>query len=154
MSEVKITVDATGNIVCGGKVSEKDGKEYGFIRVESSNSEMQNGWLRTTKRSALIRGVKAELIQWVKSNNLRVGSVIPGRIRIVENTTPAYETQSPKRAGADGPELTFEGATIYRHADYITPSNPQFNEPDVFLQHDQQLTGVTRGATAGAGKIN
>lgn len=145
MSQVKITADSQGNIVCGGTTSTKDGKTYGFIRVEQTSTESQGGWLRTNKRSALIRGVKSELEAWVAQNNLRVGSVLPGRIRVDENTTPAYATMQPKRAGADGPVLKYNGENIYRHTEYCIPTSPGFANPDTTLQHDVEVVGATSG---------
>ncbi len=141
---VTITSDAAGNIVAPGTVSAKDGKTYSFLRVESSTTESVDGWLRTNKRSALIRGVKEDLQNWVRSNNLSVGSKLPGRIRIVENTTPAYEGMQAKRAGADGPELTNGGNKIYRHTEYCSPQNPNFVKPDVFLEHENVLVGTSQ----------
>ena len=143
MANVKITPDANGNIVCGGTVSQKDGKTYGFIRVESVESVAENGWLRTQKRSALIRGVKADLEAWVANNSLRVGSALPGRIRVVENTVAAYDGQQPKRKGADGPVLYHEGSPIYRHTEYCAPTHPDFAKADVLLQHEVEVTAST-----------
>jgi len=137
-NQVKVTADAAGNIVCGGTVSTKDGKTYGYIRVQSEETTTSpEGWIRSDKRSALIKGEIDSLKAWVAQNNIRVGSTLPGRIQIQESLVPSYPTQKPKRAGADGPELHKDGKPIYRNTFYLTPN---IDKPDVLIEHDNVLS--------------
>ena len=95
MSQVKVTTNAEGQIICGLKQSLKDGKNYGYIRVESETTTMKNGWVNKAKLSALIRGEQSMLESFVQANHMRAGSTLSGRIRVVESTTPSYEGHEP-----------------------------------------------------------
>jgi hypothetical protein len=125
-TQVKVTAKE-GKVVIAGKVSEKDGKQYGYIRVESINTSMENGWLRKQRRSALIRGEVSEL----ESLNLKEGQVLPGCIFVVESTTKKYENQEPKRIKKDGEILTQNGNPIYRDAFYSATQRA-----DETIKHD------------------
>ena len=60
MSKVVVTADKTGNII---GVSENN-PEYGYVRVEQSGSFINDqGWLRVSRRSALIKGLVKDLVE-------------------------------------------------------------------------------------------
>ena len=150
MSQVKVTTNAEGQIICGLKQSLKDGKNYGYIRVESKTSTMKNGWVNEQKLSALIRGEQSMLESFVQANHMRAGSTLSGRIRVVESTTPSYEGHEPKRAGEDGPVLKVGGQPIYRNTEYVEADN---TEPNVLLQHDT-ITVSTGAAITPNARVN
>lgn len=142
MSKVHvITANAAGQLV-----NQSSNPEFGYIRVEEKvgTTTISNGWARSTKRSALIKGNYEALVTLVQNNNLRPGSELPmeGKIVIRETTVKAYEGQTPKQAGTDGEILKFNGAPIYRET--VFTSN--LDEVDVLITHDAIIgsTATTR----------
>ena len=59
-NKVKVVSDSNGNVI---NVSEKS-PEYGYVRVEQNATTIgNNGWLRLTKRSSLIKGKVEDLVK-------------------------------------------------------------------------------------------
>lgn len=126
-SKVTVAADKNGNII---GVSENN-PEYGWIRVEQQVRTINDrGWLRNTKRSALIKGKVQDLIDC----NYQLGDVIPGKIIVVESLTP-FNPENPDRdlkiAGDTGVICRIEDQPIYRQTFY-TPNN---NAEDDLLMH-------------------
>jgi hypothetical protein len=112
--------------------------EFGYIRVESTEPAQirEGGWLNVASKSTLIKGRVKELEIWAKRNGYRLGSELPGKVVVMEQTTPFYEGQEPKRAGADGEILTFRGQPIYRN----TVLTLDFTKQDQLIQHENIIT--------------
>ena len=127
MSKVTVMGDANGNVI----MQSPNNPEYGCIRVEQSAIQInETGWLRTVKRSALLKGKMTDLL----GANYRVGDTLPGKIVVVESLTP-FNQDSPDRnlklAGSTGIVCRVDDEPIYRETFYTT--NP--NAYDEFIQH-------------------
>lgn len=124
MSQVKVTAK-DGQVA----IQSVNNPEYGYIRVEQTVTTMENGWLRKSNRSALIRGNYEDLV----SLGYREGQTLPGKIVVLESTTPFSPNQQPKVNPQTGEELTVNGSPIYRDAVYTT----DMSKTDVMLAHDR-----------------
>jgi len=127
MSKVVVTADADGNVIGVSKNS----PEYGYVRVEQTVNQINDrGWLRVTKRSALIKGLVKDLIE----AGLTAGKEIPGKIVVVESFQP-FNTENPDRdlkiAGDTGIICRVDDEPIYRQTFYT--SNPE--AVDVLIMH-------------------
>lgn len=125
----------------------KSNPEYGYLQVQCVQLITGNGFLRESKRSALLRG-KVTLLEMFVKNDAK-GLVVPGRITIsefVESQIPDTFRKSfneklteeenlaslLKRAGKDGPVLTCNGERIVRFSVYDSTGSTT----DTILQHD------------------
>jgi hypothetical protein len=122
MNTVKVT--ARDGIV----VNKTKNEEFGYIRVESTTTTMENGWLRRQNRSALILGRYDDLV----AANFREGQQIPGKIVVVESTTTNNPNNEPKINPQTGEVLMHNGSPIYRDTVFTT----DLSKHDVLLQHD------------------
>jgi hypothetical protein len=127
-NRVTVTADQNGNVV---GVSQNN-PEYGYIRVEQVATQInEQGWLRNVKRSALIKGKVEDLV----ATGYREGSVLPGKIVVVESLTP-FNPENPDRdlkiAGSTGIICRVDDQPIYRQSFYTT--NP--NAYDQLLSHN------------------
>jgi hypothetical protein len=121
--KVRIVADQNGNII---GVSQNN-PEYGYVRVEQIGSNInQQGWLRKSKRSALIKGTVQDLLD----ANFTSGQELPGRIVVIESHTP-FNPQNPERdlkiAGDTGVICRVNDQPIYRQSFY-TPSDDAQDE--------------------------
>jgi hypothetical protein len=128
MSKVVVTADADGNVIGVSKNS----PEYGYVRVEQTVNQINDrGWLRVTKRSALIKGLVKDLIE----AGLTAGKEIPGKIVVVESFQP-FNTENPDRdlkiAGQTGVICRVDDEPIYRQTFYTSNLNAQ----DEFIMHN------------------
>lgn len=128
MSKVVVTADADGNVI---GVS-KNNPEYGYVRVEQTVNQINDrGWLRVTKRSALIKGLVKDLIE----AGLTSGKEIPGKIVVVESFQP-FNTENPDRdlkiAGQTGVICRVDDEPIYRQTFYTSNLSAQ----DEFIMHN------------------
>lgn len=133
----------TGEVFTETGVSEKDGKVYGYIRLESKELDM-SGPVAQVKVLSCLKSIAKDTFQIAGIN---AGDVFPGKIRIVESTTPNPNRtkQEPKRIG--DLVLTHMGAPIYRETEYCADATMA----DVRLAHDQskeeiRLAGVNAQA--------
>lgn len=133
------------------KVTAKEGKifiastknpEFGYFRVESSNTSMENGWIQTSTRSALIRGKMADLTKL----NLKEGQELAGKIIIKESNTPSYDGQPSKINPSTGEEMTHNGNPVYRESFFTTDANAQ----DELLANDKAEATVESPSTKAA----
>lgn len=121
--------------------------DYGYIRVEENGglSFGNGGWLNGNTKTALIKGKVKDLETFVTKNNVKVGYEIPGKIVIMEQTTPFYEGQQPKRAGADGEVLYSTDNQGVRHAIYRqTEFTMDQTRQDVLVKHDNVLSSAAK----------
>jgi hypothetical protein len=121
MGKVVVSADKNGNIV---GVSENN-PEYGYVRVEQTGSFINDqGWLRISRRSALIKGLVKDLIE----TNFTEGQELPGRIVVIESLE-AFNTENPDRdlkiAGDTGVVCRIDDQPIYRQSFYTTNSDMQ-----------------------------
>lgn len=126
--KVVVTADANNNVI---GVS-KNNPDYGYVRVEQTGAFINDqGWLRMTKRSALIKGLVSELIQ----AGFTAGQELAGKIVIVESLTP-FNSENPDRdlkiAGGTGVVCRIDDEPIYRQTFYTT----NVNAVDQLLMHN------------------
>lgn len=120
-TKVKVTADENGNVIA---VSQNN-PEYGYIRVEQNCTVINpTGWLRNTKRSALIKGTVKDLVE----AGFVQGQELPGRIVVVESHTP-FNPENPDRdlkiAGETGVICRVGDQPIYRQTFYSSNDNAQ-----------------------------
>lgn len=128
MSKVVVTADKTGNII---GVSENN-PEYGYVRVEQSGSFINDqGWLRVSRRSALIKGLVKDLVE----TGFTEGQELNGKIVVVESLTP-FNPENPDRdlkiAGETGVVCRIDDQPIYRQTFYTT----NVNNEDQLIMHN------------------
>ena len=130
MSTVTVTADATGNVI---GVSQNN-PEYGYIRVEQIATQINDeGWLKTVKRSALIKGKVQDLID----TRYEADTEISGKIVVRESLVP-FNSENPDRdlkvAGSTGVICRIGDQPIYRQTFFTTNLNAQ----DEFIMHDNK----------------
>jgi len=118
-NKVTITADKNGNVI---GISQNN-PEYGYIRVEQIATQINDqGWLRNTKRSALIKGKVEDLM----ACGYKKDQEISGKIVIRESLVP-FNTENPDRdlkiAGDTGVVCRLDDEPIYRQAFYTTNLN-------------------------------
>jgi hypothetical protein len=139
MSTVKVvTSDSTGNVI---NVS-KNNPDYGYIRVESTSTQINGeGWLRTVKRSALIKGLVSDLV----AANFSADQEIPGKIVVRESLEP-FNPENPDRdlkiAGESGIVCRVDDQPIYRQTFFTSDVNAQ----DDLIMHTngEEIRSVNR----------
>lgn len=119
MARVKVVADKKGNIIG----QSQNNPEYGYIRVEQQTVQINHeGWLKSVKRSALIKGKMEDLL----AAGYRDGTELPGKIVVVESLTP-FNPENPdkhlKIAGSAGVVCRVDDQPIYRESFYT--SNPE-----------------------------
>lgn len=111
------------------KVTAKDGKvvipstnkpDYGYIRVETTQTSMENGFVSTKKASALIRGKVEEL----KALNFKEGQSLSGKI-FHKESTESYDGQEAKINPKTGEVITHNGMPIYRESFFTADLSKQ-----------------------------
>lgn len=120
-NQVRVTANpTTGQVFTSTGESEKDGKEYGFYRVESVVVDRSGPLDRVIKLSA-IKGTSREVFD---AEPLVAGQMIDGQIVVTESTikNPFREKQEPKRMvnqdSSLGGVLLFNGLPIYRETTF------------------------------------
>lgn len=135
MSKVKVTVNPQNNSIItlsnNGQPSPKDGKQYGYIRLEQATTEVDsNGWARQTKKSTLIKGA----VEALQGFGFMPNQELPGKLYVKESTEAFRPNQEPKLAGTTGVVCKVGGLPIYRETFYDVTGNVQ----DTLLMHDNQ----------------
>lgn len=130
MSTTKVTVssDEFGNVI---NISPNN-PEYGYVRIEQTVSQINDGgWLRLSKRSALIKGLVNDLV----SAKFSAGMQLPGKIIVKESLEP-FNPENPdknlKIAGDTGIICNIGGQPIYRDTFY----SPSETAEDILIMHD------------------
>jgi hypothetical protein len=121
MGKVLVTADKNGNVI---GVSENN-PEYGYVRVEQTGSFINDqGWLRISRRSALIKGLVKDLVE----TGFTEGQELEGKIVVIESLTP-FNPENPDRdlkiAGDSGVICRIDDQPIYRQSFYTTNQNNQ-----------------------------
>jgi hypothetical protein len=121
MGKVVVTADKNGNVI---GVSENN-PEYGYVRVEQTGSFINDqGWLRISRRSALIKGLVKDLVE----TGFTEGQELEGKVVVVESLTP-FNSENPDRdlkiAGETGVVCRIDDQPIYRQTFYTTNANNQ-----------------------------
>ena len=127
MSKVVVMADKNGNVI--GQ-SEKN-PEYGYVRVEQVASLInEQGWLRRSRRSALIKG----LVKDLNETGFAEGQELDGKIVVVESLVP-FNPENPDRdlkvAGETGVVCRIDDQPIYRQSFYT----PNMDAKDTLLAH-------------------
>lgn len=127
MGKVVVTADKNGNVI---GVSENN-PEYGYVRVEQTGSFINDeGWLRISRRSALIKGLVKDLVE----TGFTEGQEMDGKIVVAESLTP-FNSDNPERdlkiAGETGVVCRIDDQPIYRQTFYTTNPDAQ----DHFIMH-------------------
>lgn len=144
-NSVTITANpANGQVFTSTGISEKDGKEYGFIRVESKWLDM-SGAVASVRSLSALKAISKEAFD---ASGLQAGSEIEGKIIIKESTTknPFRTNQTPKTQGKDGGVLLYNGLPIYRETEFTTDLSAQ----NVLIAH----TAVAPVAASVEAKLN
>ena len=121
MGKVVVTADKNGNVI---GVSENN-PDYGYVRVEQTGSFINDqGWLRVSKRSALIKGLVKDLME----TGFTEGQELDGKVIVVESLNP-FNPENPDRdlkiAGETGVVCRIDDQPIYRQSFYTTNNNLQ-----------------------------
>jgi hypothetical protein len=116
MSKVKIVADDNGNVIAVSK----NNPEYGYVRLEQKSIQIDhNGWLKSVKRSTILKGKMEDLLQTGYTANTE----LPGKIIVKESLTP-FNTDNPDRdlkiAGSTGVICRIDDEPIYRQSFYTT----------------------------------
>lgn len=121
MGKVVVTADKNGNVI---GVSENN-PEYGYVRVEQTGSFINDqGWLRISRRSALIKGTVKDLVETGFSEGQEMG----GKLVVKETLTP-FNPENPDRdlkiAGDTGVVCRLDDQPIYRQTFYTMNESMQ-----------------------------
>ena len=137
-SNVKITANPTTGLVFNANENlGKDGKQYGFIRVEQTTVDMSQQVLTPRTRSA-IKSISQESFEKTK-DFFREGTEISGTIVRKETIDVNIHKNgeksgySPKRAGSeeDAPVCRVGNSIVYQATELVD----DVNAPDVLVQH-------------------
>jgi hypothetical protein len=126
-SKVIVAADQQGNII---GISSNN-PEQGYVRVEQIVRVIsEQGWLKNSKRSALIKGKVEDLL----ACEFKVGQELPGKI-IVKESLEAFNPVNPNRdlklAGDTNVVCRYNDQPIYRQTFY-TPNSKALDE---FISH-------------------
>lgn len=120
MEKVTIVADKNGNVV----TVSPNNPEYGWIFVEQTTSQFENGWMRNVVRKTRINGKVDELV----SAKFTAGQEIPGKIIVLESLVP-FNNEEPDRdlkiAGKTGVVCRYDDQPIYRQSYFTTNMNSQ-----------------------------
>jgi len=116
MGKVKVVADKKGNIIG----QSMNNPEYGYLRVQQQTIQINDqGWLKSVKRSALIKGKVDDLL----SAEYEEGSELPGKIIVMESLIP-FNQENPDRdlkiAGDTGIVCRIDDQPIYRQTFYTS----------------------------------
>lgn len=136
MNTVKITANPETGLVFtkNAEVSKKDGKQYGYIRVQQDILDFSGAVARVRTLSAL-KSITEEDYNKAKTF-LTDGREMSGKIVVKESLEdlPGYQA---KLAGKDGVACTFEGQQIYRATEFTS----DMNAVDTLIKHDNVIEG-------------
>ncbi|WP_372757995.1 hypothetical protein [Mariniflexile sp.] len=95
------------------------GETFGKIRVDQRAPVINNGFMSFANRSAFItlNELDAKAMETIIVEDAPYP--IEGKVVVTESLEPFYESQEPKRKGADGDIITHLGAPVYRETNYV-----------------------------------
>lgn len=136
MGRVKVVADKLGNIIGPSP----NNPEYGYIRVEQQTIQINHeGWLKSVKRSALIKGKMEDL----EEAGYQDGTELPGKIIVVESLVP-FNPENPgkhlKIAGSAGVICRVDDQPIYRESFYT--SNPKAHDELISHTNSDEIKNV------------
>lgn len=152
MNKVIVTANPqNGQVFTKSENLGKDGKQYGFIRVESTSLDMSGAVARVKTLSAL-KTISEDDYNKI-ANHLKAGTELPGRIRVVETTDverAKKEGFKPKMAGSgeNAQPCLLDGAQIYRKTEYDSTGSLA----DEIIRHNNEIVGTS--VKAGASSLN
>ena len=149
-SKVIITANpTTGSVFTpNAEVSKKDGKQYGFIRLEQTIVDLCNP-LGGVKKISALKSFSAEEFGKAKDFLLN-GTKLDGNIVRLESTEKK-QGYSPKMAGDTGVQCSINGMPIFQTTVY-----DQTGElADELIAHDnKEAIKAAQAAKVGAGALN
>lgn len=160
MSTIRIVPGKTGSVV----TAYPSNADFAYVQLEQSAIIQDGGWIREVKRTTLLRGKTTLLEQFVKSHKdlTLAGNIVVAEY--LESQIPAAVAKENlrndvsfdeaiksyvKRAGEDGPALTFNGERIVR----FTKWDPTGSVADVRVIHDNQEEVARAKQAMGAAKL-
>lgn len=137
---VTITANKNGQVFTPNANVGKDGKNYGYIRVEEKHVDMSSAVARVKIKSAL-KTISEDDYNKAKEL-LTAGTQLPGRVRIIETTDAELAKKrgfKTKMAGSevDAQPCLLGGAQIFRGTEYDASGNQE----DILVQHDNEIVG-------------
>jgi hypothetical protein len=126
-----VNTNADGSVRLG-----KDGKQYGFIRVESTTVDFSGALARVKTQSAL---KTMSLDDFNKAKDfLTPGRELPGKIVVRESLEqrPGYQAKMAG-SGENAQACTLGGAQIYRATEFTS----DLNATDELIKHDNVIVG-------------
>ena len=138
--------------------------EYGFVVLKSSETIMDNGWLKVKDRTCLMRGQTTQL-----QGFFTAGKTLPGRIQVVECTEdniPAKQaaqldksvdfeesiSRFVKRAGGeDAPILMSNDKRILRFTDY--DASGESTDERIAHTNTADITAYNSAKAAGSAQL-
>jgi hypothetical protein len=132
-TNVTVTANDKDEVVVFNKTSEKDEKDYGYVRVESVKQSLEGGFAKISKRSAIIAGE----MEVLKGFNLKKGQILQGQIVREESHTPWYPSQEPKINPTTKETIQKDGKLIYMKDLYTT----DMSKVDSLIAHNKIAVG-------------
>lgn len=135
-NQVTITANKEGQVFVSTGISAKDGKEYGYVRLESKWLDMSGPIAQVRSLSAL----KTFSREAFDMSELKAGDALDGKIVIKESTIknpfranqqPKIQPKNPNVAGDVDKLLLFNGAPIYRETEFTTDMSAE----NVLVKH-------------------
>jgi hypothetical protein len=139
METVKITANKEGQVFTTNANLGKDGKQYGYIRVESQVMDFSGAVAKVKTRSALISMTAEDFAK----TSLKNGAALNGKIVFTESLIKIGNAEA-KRAGEKGEILTSGGQPIYRYSKFTSDQNAT----DVLIAHENVLVASAAGVQA------
>ena len=102
----------------------KDGKQYGWFRVESMDNTIQNSFLRVNKRSALVTVLASD---W-EAVKYKAGQQISGRIIHTDSleAKPGFRPMEfVDKTTGEMKKITSNGMQVYRRTEFSQDANAQ-----------------------------
>lgn len=136
---VKITKNPTTNVIVEKNPNlGKDGKQYGFIRVEEAAFNFGSVVGSNRSKSALKTVVYDDAIKALANGSIKEGMELPGKIITIESLVQELGMK-PKQAGKDGGYCQKDGKTIYFKTEYTE----DMELTNVLIKHDSISAPVT-----------
>lgn len=129
MSKVKVQASEDGSVV-----RLTSNPKYGYIVVAMVTSIFEGGWMRESKRTALISG-ETEML---KNAGFYNGQELEGKIQVIESLTPFEGDPTPEKrikiAGNTGIPCKLDGQPIYRKTEFTSDVDAK----DILIAHNNK----------------
>lgn len=146
-NQVKVTANKEGVVFTpNAEVSKKDGKLYGWFRVEELNPRVSlEGVGKVTSPRAALITMLADDFKKI-AHIYTAGHIIDGQVVIDEKTEKIGDAEQ-KTAGEGGEGLTFNGQPIYRYSRFTANQDAT----DTLLLSDRAKAANAAKALVSAG---